>query len=83
MEEIMMDVIPGLEGVPAAESAVSYIDGEAGLLEYRGISIEELAGKSTFLEVAYLLIFGGLPKKAELERFRSDVTMHTRLKLKI
>lgn len=78
-----MDVIPGLEGVPAAESAVSYIDGEAGLLEYRGIPIEELARKSTFLEVAYLLIFGDLPKKAELERFTSDVTMHTRLKLKI
>ncbi len=82
MEE-MMDVIPGLEGVPAAESAVSYIDGEAGLLEYRGISIEELARNSTFLEVAYLLIFGDLPKKADLERFSSDITMHTRLKLKI
>jgi citrate synthase len=82
MEE-MMDVIPGLEGVPAAESAVSYIDGEAGLLEYRGIPIEELARRSTFLEVAYLLIFGDLPKKAELESFSSDVTMHTRLKLKI
>src|SRR3972149_5561260 len=83
MEEIKMEVVPGLEGIPAAESAISYIDGEAGLLEYRGISIETLAEKSTYLEVAYLLIFGWLPEREELERFRSDVIMHTRLKLKI
>ncbi len=82
-EKLMMDVVPGLEGIPAAESAISYIDGEAGILEYRGISVEALAEKSDFLEVAWLLIFGRLPKEAELHKWRTDVTYHTRLKLKI
>jgi citrate synthase len=77
------EVVPGLEGIPAAESAVSFIDGEKGVLEYRGINIEELVEKSTFLEVAYLLVFGHLPAKAEYEKFVSDITMHTRLKLKV
>jgi citrate synthase len=83
MEERMMEVVPGLEGIPAAESAISYIDGEAGVLEYRGIPIETLAERSTFLEVAWLLMFGRLPKRDELDAFVSDVTHHTRLKLKI
>lgn len=83
MEERVMDVVPGLEGVPAAESAISYIDGEAGILEYRGIPVETLAEKSTFLETAYLLIFGHLPNKKEFEKFTNDITMHTRLKLKL
>jgi len=82
-EKLSMDVVPGLEGIPAAESAISFIDGEAGVLEYRGISIEALAEKSNFIEVAYLLIFGGLPSWKEIEKFRSDITFHTRLKLKI
>src|SRR3989304_3786363 len=83
MDERLMEVIPGLEGIPAAESAISYIDGEAGILEYRGIPIEELAEKSNYLETAYLLIFGKLPSIPEFEKFSSDVTHHTRLKLKI
>lgn len=83
MEERVMDVVPGLEGIPAAESAISYIDGEAGILEYRGIPVETLAEKSTFLETAYLLLFGNLPNKKEFEKFRNDITFHTRLKLKI
>ncbi|MEK7313122.1 MAG: citrate synthase [Deltaproteobacteria bacterium] len=83
MDERFMEVIPGLEGIPAAESAISYIDGEAGILEYRGIPIEELAEKSNYLETAYLLIFGKLPSIPEFEKFSSDVTNHTRLKLKI
>lgn len=82
-ETVMMDVVPGLEGIPAAESAISFIDGEAGRLEYRGIPIETLAEKSNFLETSFLLIFGRLPNKAEYEKFRNDVTLHTRLKLKI
>lgn len=82
-ERLMMEVVPGLEGIPAAESAISFIDGDEGILEYRGVPIETLAGKSNFLEVAYLLIFGKLPNKAEFEKFTSDVTYHTRLKLKI
>lgn len=78
-----MDVVPGLEGIPAAESSISYIDGDEGILEYRGIPIETLAEKSNFLETSYLLIFGHLPDKAEYEKFKSDITYHTRLKLKI
>jgi citrate synthase len=82
-EKVLMDVVPGLEGIPAAESGISFIDGENGILEYRGIPIEVLAERSTFLETAYLLLFGALPAKAEYERFVSDITYHTRLKLKI
>ncbi|MFQ5736434.1 MAG: citrate synthase [Thermodesulfobacteriota bacterium] len=82
-EKLVMDVVPGLEGIPAADSAISYIDGEEGVLEYRGIPVQTLAEKSEFLEVAWLLIFGRLPKKDEYEKFKRDVTYHTRLKLKI
>lgn len=82
-ERLIMDLVPGLEGIPAAESAISYIDGDEGILEYRGIPIETLAAKSNFIEVAYLLIFGKLPDRGEYERFKSDVTYHTRLKFKI
>lgn len=82
-ERLIMDLVPGLEGIPAAESAISYIDGDEGILEYRGIPIETLAEKSNFVEVAYLLIFGKLPDRGEYERFSSDITHHTRLKLKI
>ncbi|MEE8574890.1 MAG: citrate/2-methylcitrate synthase, partial [Thermodesulfobacteriota bacterium] len=78
-----VDVIPGLEGIPAAESSISFIDGLNGILEYRGINIEELCDKSTFLEVAYLLVFGKLPTKEEYAKFKDDITLHTRLKLKI
>lgn len=82
-EKLLMDVVPGLEGIPAAESAISFIDGEAGILEYRGIPVEELAEKSDFIETAYLLVFGKLPDKNEYERFKTDITHHTRLKFKI
>ncbi len=82
-EKILMDAVPGLEGIVAAQSAISFIDGEKGILEYRGISIKELAQKSTFLETAYLLIFGRLPNREEMAKWTDDVTCHTRLKLKI
>ncbi len=62
----MIEYIPGLEKVPAAESSVSYIDGEKGILEYRGIRIEDLAAHSTFEETAYLLLTGKLPTEQEL-----------------
>ena len=65
----MIEYVPGLERVPAAESAVSFIDGEKGLLEYRGIAIEELAANSTFEEVAFLLMTGKLPSESELAEF--------------
>jgi citrate synthase len=74
---------PGLEGIPAAQSSVSYVDGQQGILEYRGIRIEELASKSTFLETAYLLIWGELPTKEELAAFKADIRHHRRIKYRI
>lgn len=79
----MSDFFPGLEGVPAAKSRISYIDGKEGILEYRGIRIEELVEKSSFIETAYLLIFGKLPTRNELERFDSDLRHHRRIKYRI
>ncbi|MBD2778332.1 citrate synthase [Iningainema tapete] len=74
---------PGLEGIPAAQSSISYVDGQKGILEYRGIQIEELAQKSTFLETAYLLIWGELPNKDELAEFEHEVLHHRRIKYRI
>lgn len=74
---------PGLEGIPAAQSSISYVDGKQGILEYRGIRIEELAAKSTFLEAAYLLIWGELPTKEELIAFENDIRYHRRIKYRI
>jgi citrate synthase len=72
----MNDFVPGLAGVPAARSAVSFIDGEAGILEFRGIRVETLAEKSSYEEVAYLLLFGRLPKEAELKAFSEELNTH-------
>ena len=74
---------PGLEGIPATRSEISYVDGSQGLLEYRGIRIEELATKSNFLETAYLLVWGELPSKTELEHFETEVRYHRRIKYRI
>ncbi|MDE2306514.1 MAG: citrate synthase [Gammaproteobacteria bacterium] len=68
---------PGFMATASTESKITYIDGEAGLLLYRGYPVEQLAEKSSFIEVAYLLIYGSLPSKAELEAFRSSITRHT------
>src|SRR2546422_156710 len=73
------DFMPGLAGVPAARSRISDVDGQAGVLEYRGIRIEELTAKSTFLETAFLLLFSRLPTRLELERFTADITRHRRI----
>ena len=62
---------PAFGNTGACESAITYIDGDAGILRYRGIPIEQLAEKSSFIEVAWLLIFGRLPKKDELDSFRA------------
>ena len=64
---------PGYKNTGACESAITFLNGEKGILQYRGYSIEELAEKADFLEVAYLLIFGELPTKEELEKFHSDI----------
>jgi citrate synthase len=74
---------PGLEGVPATQSSVSFVDGLAGILEYRGIPITELAAKSTFLETSYLLIWGNLPTSEDLEDFKHEITFHRRVKYRI
>ncbi|MDO6597895.1 citrate synthase [Oceanihabitans sp. 2_MG-2023] len=64
---------PGYKNTGACESAITFLNGEEGILRYRGYSIEELAEKADFLEVAFLLIFGELPTKVELEKFHSDI----------
>jgi len=70
---------PGYANTGACRSAITFIDGEQGILRYRGYPIEELAEKSSFLEVAWLLINGELPSKAELEDFEEGITYHTML----
>lgn len=77
------DFMPGLAGVPAARSAVSDVDGHVGILEYRGIRIEALCERSSFLETAWLLLFGRLPTQEQLTRFTEDVTCHRRIKYRI
>jgi citrate synthase len=77
------EYIPGLENIPAARSSISYVNGQEGRLEYRGIPIEELAKKSTFLETAYLLIWGQLPTKEELKKFEAEIYSHRRIKYRI
>lgn len=67
---------PGFTNTASCESAVTYIDGNAGILRYRGYPIEQLAKNSTFLEVAYLLIYGELPSHSELTHFVNEVMDH-------
>ncbi len=64
---------PGYKNTGACESAITFLDGEEGILRYRGYSIEELAEKADFLEVAYLLIFGELPNESQLQKFNTDI----------
>jgi citrate synthase len=68
---------PGFVNTASCRSSVTYIDGDKGILEYRGYPIEQLAEGSTFLEVAYLLIHGSLPSKVEYEQWVHDITYHT------
>ena len=68
---------PGYANTGACTSAITYLDGERGILRYRGIPIEDLANGSSFLEVAYLLIYGQLPDRAELDRFNDQILHHT------
>jgi len=70
---------PSYGATASCESAITYIDGDEGILLYRGYPIDQLAEKSTFLEVAYLLLNGELPTKPELETFETGVTRHTML----
>jgi len=68
---------PGFINTASCRSAVTYIDGDKGILEYRGYPIEQLAEKATYLEVAYLLIHGGLPTKEQYEQWVHEITYHT------
>jgi len=68
---------PGFMNTASCQSAITYIDGDKGILRYRGYPIEQLAAKSTFIETSYLLIYGHLPNPAELSKFTQDITMHT------
>ena len=75
----MITLDPGFGNTGACRSAVTFIDGERGILRYRGYPIEELAERSTFLEVAWLLINGELPAAGQLDAFSRDITRHTML----
>jgi citrate synthase len=68
---------PGFMATAAAESAITYLDGDAGILRYRGYPIEQLAEKSSFVEVAYLLVNGELPTAEQLKVWTTDITYHT------
>jgi citrate synthase len=73
----MMSFDPAFTNTAACRSSITYIDGEAGILQHRGIPIEQLCENSTYLEVAYLLVFGELPTRRQLEDWVFDVTTHT------
>ena len=70
---------PGLEGVPVTQSSICEINGVDGKLNYRGYPISQLARQSSFLETAYLLIWGNLPNSKELKDFENEVQMHRRV----
>jgi len=67
----------GFKNTGSTSSAITFLDGEKGILRYRGYSIEELAENSNFLETSYLIIYGELPTKQEFDQFVKDITMHT------
>src|ERR671922_2556465 len=73
----LMSYDPAYMNTASCRSAITFIDGEAGILQHRGYPIEQLCEHSSYLEVAYLLVFGELPTKAQLERWVFDVTHHT------
>ena len=68
---------PGYGNTGACTSAITYIDGDKGILRHRGIPIEDLAEKSTFLETSYLLIYGKLPNRKEIDEFTKNITYHS------
>jgi citrate synthase len=72
----VITIDPGFKNTGSCESAITFLDGEKGILRYRGYSIEELAEKADFLEVAYALIFGDLPTENQLKTFHDDIKSH-------
>ncbi len=73
----MMSYDPAYKNTASTKSTITFIDGERGILEYRGYPIAQLAKESTFLEVAYLIIFGALPNQEQLDEWVFDITHHT------
>ncbi|MFT4740948.1 MAG: citrate synthase [Marivirga sp.] len=73
----LITIDPGFKNTGSTKSAITFLDGEKGILRYRGYSIEDLAEKSSFLEVSYLLIYGELPSETELKSFQAKITKHT------
>jgi citrate synthase len=73
----LMTYDPAFMNTAASRSAITYIDGDKGILEYRGYPIEQLAERSTYLEVAYLLVHGELPTQAQLDEWTHQITIHT------
>src|SRR4051794_33550883 len=73
----LMTYDPAYTNTASCRSAITFLDGEAGVLEYRGYPIDQLAEKSTYLEVAYLLVHGELPNQAQLDEWTDEITMHT------
>src|SRR3954447_22264862 len=73
----LMTYDPAFTNTASCRSAITYIDGDLGVLEYRGYPIEQLAERSTYLEVAYLLLFGELPSEDELARWTHEITVRT------
>ena len=67
----------GYKNTGATKSAITFLDGEEGILQYRGYSIEELADKASFMEVSYLIIYGELPTQTQLKTFETNIKMHT------
>ena len=75
----LMTYDPAYQNTAACKSRITYIDGDKGILLYRGYPIEQLAEKSTFLETAYLILFGELPTAKQLDAWVHEITMHTML----
>jgi len=73
----LMSYDPGFKNTASTKSTITYINGEEGILRYRGYSIEDLAENCTFLEVAYLILFGELPNREELTHWKREITLHT------
>ena len=73
----MMTYDPAFMNTASCKSTVTFIDGDKGILRYRGYPIEQLAEKSSYVEVTYLLLFGELPTKTQLDEWEKKITMHT------
>src|ERR1051326_1384544 len=72
----LMTYDPAFTNTASCRSAITYIDGDLGILEYRGYPIEQLAESSTYLETAYLLLFGELPTREQLDKWTDDIKAH-------